>query len=188
MCRGRGRLIRAIRYLSVANHSSRLRKNMRRSAKCGQTMSPWNIVMVAEVNMNHLQFAAATKRAKFWSGVAYLATAVPLMAITWAIAVAFSPQIDPFLENFRDTTKRVQDDGSYGAAVGISIGLAFVLPCLCLPLLTVIWVHRKLGVACPHCKALLSLRISAARTVESEACCFCKSKLFEPPKTGTDQE
>ena len=137
--------------------------------------------------MEHSKFQAILKRSRFWADIAFLAVCVSLMVLILSVGYVWHPESLKMLEQFRDPNLAVGDDWRYGAIVGTLFGIFFQLPTALIPLLAIVQVDRKLGVACPQCNASLTLWRRGAHVLECGTCCKCEAVVTATPHNAWRQ-
>jgi hypothetical protein len=134
------------------------------------------------------EFSTALKRARRWADVVYTVTAVTLMLLIFGVGYSWFPEIQKLTLVFRDPTKAVGDDGTYGAIVGLLIGALFLAPSTLLPLLFVAIADRGLGTACPVCQSSLTLWRRGKTVLKSGTCAKCSATILESAVATSEDE
>ena len=122
--------------------------------------------------MNRSEYTVRVKRARLWADIAYGVIAISLMLLMSYIGYKWFPQIQALSLIFRDPAMPLANDRFYGAIGGLLISF-FLIPSMLLPLLVVIWVHRRLGFNCPHCGASLTILKRDNHVLQHGSCCKC---------------
>ncbi|XZE19180.1 hypothetical protein SH449x_004493 [Pirellulaceae bacterium SH449] len=123
--------------------------------------------------MTRAEYITALRRSRCWAWTAYSTISIAIMLLLFSAWYAYFPQIHALSMVFHDRTKNLQDDGYYGAIMGLVFGVTFLLPSGLLPLLPYVWLDRRLGVACSHCNSSLTLYRRSDHILTNGTCIKC---------------
>ena len=128
--------------------------------------------------MTQAEYRAALKNSRCWAWSAYSVASIAMMLVLLSAFIVYFQPIHDASSVFRDTTKRIADDGMYGALTGLIFGTTIILTSAVFPLLIYVWVDRVLGLTCAHCGASLTSFRRSEHVLKNGVCTKCNSPSY----------
>jgi hypothetical protein len=130
------------------------------------------------------QFREAARRVSLYGNL--------LMGVTGSVLIALSSLFvcwdGSLIRGFGTWLRsQFQDEAVVGLVGGFVSGVVLA-PLLLIPLVPALWVDRRFGLRCLHCRRSVTLRCRHSQVLQTGRCCLCQRPLFDPPGDGNAAE
>lgn len=138
--------------------------------------------------MTRSEFSTILIHARRWTNFVYFVSGVTLMLLIAGVGYIWSSELQKLTLVFRDERRPIGEDGTYGAILGLLMGVFFVVPSMGLPLWFAAIADRRLGIACSACGSSLTFWKYGNIVLRTGNCPRCAATVLESARAENEEE